>query len=328
MKILVCEYITAGGLPPPSPSLLREGDWMALNLMRDLRDLAPHITHLMRARSNGETPLDPQQTLWIEPQDSFWKVLSNSVNAYDAVWPIAPETEGLLERLSATIIEAGGALLSCPLAGVRLTASKWACFERLKAFGVPVVPTQRLDRSRTDPAFPFPLVIKPDDGVGCEGLQVIESQPHYQAFVERHPEGDFIVQPLVSGESISYSALFLKGQGVLLACNRQRMKRSKDRLHLAGIEVNAISDPAGQHLDCLSRIAAALPELWGYAGVDLLIENGQPLVLEVNPRLTSAYPALREALGENPAAWVVDMYHQQKLPRQRAIVSHPVWAQW
>ena len=328
MKILVCEYITASGLEPEAQALLSEGNWMALSLVRDLNDVSGVRADLMRARSAGPAPLDRERVRWVEPPDSFWEALLRSVNDYDAVWPIAPETDGLLERLSAWILNAGGTLLSSPPAGVRLAASKKDCFERLDEHGIPVVPTQSLVRSRMAPPFAFPIVIKPDDGVGCEGLSVLEHPTAYARFLEDHPEGNWIVQPWLAGDPISYSALFLRGRGVLLTCNRQHLMQTEGGLHLAAIEVNALADPEGHHVATLQKIASALPELWGYAGVDLIVKDGQPTVLEVNPRLTSAYPALYKALGENPAALALDLYHLRQLPPQRALVNHSVWAQW
>jgi predicted ATP-grasp superfamily ATP-dependent carboligase len=46
--------------------------------------------------------------------------------------------------------------------------------------------------------------------------------------------------------------------------------------------------------------------LWGYVGVDLVLADAGPIVLEINPRLTTSYCGLRDALGINPAALVLD----------------------
>jgi predicted ATP-grasp superfamily ATP-dependent carboligase len=47
-------------------------------------------------------------------------------------------------------------------------------------------------------------------------------------------------------------------------------------------------------------------------------------VLEVNPRLTTSYAGLRDALGINPARLVLDLLHEREqpfapIPRGRAI---------
>ena len=56
-----------------------------------------------------------------------------------------------------------------------------------------------------------------------------------------------------------------------------------------------------------SRIAAAIPGLWGYVGVDLIDTPAGPVVLEINPRLTTSYCGLGGVLGVNLAALVVGL---------------------
>jgi predicted ATP-grasp superfamily ATP-dependent carboligase len=54
--------------------------------------------------------------------------------------------------------------------------------------------------------------------------------------------------------------------------------------------------------------------LWGYVGVDLVLTGDGPVVLEINPRLTTSYCALRPALGLNTAALVLDLLKGAPLP--------------
>ena len=56
-----------------------------------------------------------------------------------------------------------------------------------------------------------------------------------------------------------------------------------------------------------ARIAKAFPGLWGYVGIDLIDSPAGPLVLEINPRLTTSYVGLAAAIGGNPAGMVLAM---------------------
>ena len=56
---------------------------------------------------------------------------------------------------------------------------------------------------------------------------------------------------------------------------------------------------------------------WGYVGVDFLLGAEGPLVLEVNPRLTTSYCALPAALGRNVAAMALELRRSGELPAQR-----------
>jgi len=56
-----------------------------------------------------------------------------------------------------------------------------------------------------------------------------------------------------------------------------------------------------------AQIAAALPDLWGHVGADLVETRKGPVVIEINPRLTTSYVGLRDALGINPAGLVLHL---------------------
>ena len=97
------------------------------------------------------------------------------------------------------------------------------------------------------------------------------------------------------------------GEAQLLSCNLQNIDIQDDRFHLGGCVVNGLDDARGQYARLAGKIAAALPDLWGYVGVDFIETTDGPQVLEINPRLTTSYAVLHAALGVNPAAMVLDL---------------------
>jgi predicted ATP-grasp superfamily ATP-dependent carboligase len=62
----------------------------------------------------------------------------------------------------------------------------------------------------------------------------------------------------------------------------------------------------------ITKIASALPELWGYVGIDL-IENTQTWVLEINPRLTTSFVGIYDALGINIVEAVLQLLHGEPI---------------
>ena len=55
----------------------------------------------------------------------------------------------------------------------------------------------------------------------------------------------------------------------------------------------------------------------GYFGIDFVRTGAGPVVIEVNPRLTSSYAGLRPALGLNVAEWMVAAATGAPLPAMR-----------
>ena len=80
------------------------------------------------------------------------------------------------------------------------------------------------------------------------------------------------------------------GDAVLLSVNRQYLHHDGDRVTLAALGVGEVPDEGGNYWKLASRIAAALPGLFGHVGVDLLHTADGPVVVVINPRLsTSAF---------------------------------------
>jgi predicted ATP-grasp superfamily ATP-dependent carboligase len=63
-----------------------------------------------------------------------------------------------------------------------------------------------------------------------------------------------------------------------------------------------------------------VPGLQGCFGIDFVQTAGGPVVIEINPRLTSSYAGLKAALGINTARWVVAAAVGEPVP---ALRGHP-----
>lgn len=302
---------------------------MLFAVLRDLADIPGlALTATRDSRQDLPTLLTPSvDWMTVDPNSSEMPWLESAIEHADAVWPIAPETGGALESICHLVRRKGKVLLNTPAEGVRFAASKFLTSTRLEDSGIRVVPTQRWQGQAAAPAN-FPFVIKPDDGVGCEDTRIISEAQQWEEFRTQASENHWIIQPLIEGDSLSLCGLFLSGEAVLLSVNRQHIQRQDNTFKLSGCVVNAIVDEGGIFSGLLKKIAAAIPELWGYAGVDL-IRNHQGLhVLEINPRLTSSYPGLRSALNLNPARLVIDLMHTRHLPVLAERPINPVEVTW
>jgi tyramine---L-glutamate ligase len=323
MRILLLEYVTGGGLLPGDlpQSLLAEGSLMIEALASDFLEIADaHATILRDCR----LPIpkawrhDPRlEVIRIDTPDAFETNWRLQIDRCDAVWPIAPESGGTLERLSRDVEVSGRLLLGCPSAAIRLAASKSATAQRLAARGVAVANTASLRAGETPEN--FPVVVKPDDGAGCDGIRIIRNSEDWRAWLEastatetaiRNP----VVQALVDGIPSSLSVLFSHGTALLLSGNRQVIRRSGGRFALESCRVNAVFASDHDLQGVADAVSRALPELWGYAGIDFVETSQGPVILEINPRLTTSYAGLRAARGFNAARMVLELKTLDRLP--------------
>jgi predicted ATP-grasp superfamily ATP-dependent carboligase len=321
VKIFVYEHVTGGGMAGAAlpPGLLHEADLMVRRLLDDL--LCCPGVELLTTRDRRLPPVPGIRTMPVRPTDDLRAVLARGIQASDAVWPTAPETGGALEHLAAAVLERGRILLGSRPEAVRVAASKLATARTLRAAGIPVVET--FASPDEIPPLPGRWVTKPDDGAGAEGVRIAADWTVARSRLAATDQG-VVAQPWIEGESLSLSLLCAEGDGVLVSVNRQVMRVARDEVVLDGIEVNALGDESGAFADLGTAIAAALPGLWGYVGVDL-ITNGKDLrVLEVNPRLTTSYCGLQAALGIGIASQVLALLEPGTLalPTRRGTMVH------
>jgi predicted ATP-grasp superfamily ATP-dependent carboligase len=310
MRIFVYEHVTGGGMAGQAlpPSLTREADVMVQALVRDLLEL-PGIT-LLACRDPRLPPLPGVELVTPRHGETPFELFGRGLEAADAVWPTAPETGGVLEQLARMTLERQRMLLGCRPEAVRLAGSKYLTAHRLRDAGVPVVPTFRSGESL--PPRPGSWVVKPDDGAGCEGARRVAGQGVAQRALDETP--GLVAQPWLEGEPMSLSLLCSGGSARVLSVNRQRVRLVADRPVLDALQINALPMREPEHSQLAERIAGSVPGLWGCVGVDFLATPYSPVVLEVNPRLTTSFSALRQATGLNAPAMVLAMLRGDALP--------------
>lgn len=308
MRVFAYEDITGGGLlnAPLPPGLAHEGEMMARALLADLAELPEVDVFTSRDARLGPLELPsglPVISLPAEHVDSF----ARSARLADAVWPIAPESNGRLENLSRQVLELGRILLGSSPAAVRIAASKYLTARALDDAGIACVPTFKASDGIAGAGS---WVVKPNDGAGCQETRLFHSRDAASRWAAAHQEigAEFVLQPFVSGEPCSLSMLCRGSKAWLLSCNRQRVVIRDDQFYFLGSVVNSLHDSRGELAALAQRIAAAIPGLWGYVGVDFVLsEDRGAIVLEINPRLTTSYAGLHASLGCNPAALVLGL---------------------
>lgn len=311
MRVFVCEFVTGGGFAgaPLPAGLCREGDMMLQALVKDLAGV-PDVA-VTYARDRRLPPPDlPGAVLWVEAHGDPWPLWRGAVADADALWPIAPETDGILERLSVLAAECDRTLLGCRPEAVRLTTSKRRTTEHLARHGVAVPPTLPLSEALTH-GFPpggAGWVVKPDDGAGSEAALLFRDLAALRRWTEAAPQADrLVVQPYLPGPAASLSLLCRDGRAQLLSCNLQDVRLDGGRFRYRGGTVGGAENRRAVYRPIADAVAAAIPGLWGYVGIDLVDTADGPVVLEINPRLTTSYAGLGAAVGSNPAALVLQL---------------------
>src|SRR5436190_5881876 len=152
MRILVYEFVTGGGFAGREmpASLAREGAAMREALIADLAAIEGH-----EILTTAEPSLDM------------------AIASVDAVWLIAPETDGWLERLAAQVERHGKTLLGSSAEAIGRASDKEGLARRLASRGIAHPKTRAFrgdeDWTRVAADVGYPLIVKPRRGAGCLG---------------------------------------------------------------------------------------------------------------------------------------------------------------
>ncbi len=251
----------------------------------------------------------PNTTI-ISAHDDAQQVFEGLLASVDAVWLVAPEFDGILESWTVIVEAAGKQLLTTSAAAVSLTADKWRTCRCLQAAGISAMSTALLTEQSVYRAGEW--VIKPIDGAGCaDTWRVANAEAFKQTLDLIHQSQNFIIQPYVEGRPMSLSCLFHQGQGWVLCVNGQVMGEQAHRLKLLACQVNCMPVTAA-HERLVAQLAKAIPGLHGYVGIDFIqspYAADEYWVVEINPRLTSSYVGIHQALGLNVVELVLQMAH-------------------
>jgi predicted ATP-grasp superfamily ATP-dependent carboligase len=320
MRIFVHEFVTGGGFSGRAvpASLAREGLAMRTALIADLAAIGTHdIVSSTDVRFAKASPPGVEVvTFGAGATPTFDELLASA----DAVWLVAPETDRCLERLAKRVERQGKILLGSSAAVIRKASDKADLPRLLAHIGVAHPETVALEDgvdARTAACeFGYPVVLKPRQGAGGRGVQLVHNGRQLKsarAALQRvhgtclgtacqQKDRNIVMQRYTRGTPASVSLLADgRGGAVALAVNAQRISATSGFSYRGGR--TPLDHPLAQAaVDAAMRTCRALPGLRGYVGVDLVLTDAGPVVIEVNPRLTTAYLGLRAALDENVAA--------------------------
>lgn len=314
MRVLLFEFVTGGGfldrpLSEIPATLVAEGAAMRNALLKDIAQLSGAEVQLLcdeRFAKPAQSSIVQVQANSVEQRDGELQARSA---ACDWTLLIAPEFDRHLERLAKQVLAAGGRLLGPPPHVVSLTTDKHRLASHLISAGVSTPRGRALTRHEPLPVdWKYPAVLKPIDGAGSLGVQLIADP------LERDLRTDFSVEQwrleeLCPGKPVSVA--FLCGPGGEFPLPSCSQDISNDgRFEYSGGDLPLPHDENNRAQRLATAAIATIGDLAGYVGVDLVLGNhrdgSQDVVIEINPRLTTSYVGLRAASQNNLFQAMVD----------------------
>ena len=343
MKVLLFEWLTGGGMWLDSAGLesaghlLTQGVAMVSAVGKDLAKFV-EVDLLIDSRltcSGADADVQVAQaaailsdltgSVDVHPIDSSTTLktkLRSLANDADAILLIAPETDACLANSIRWLGNQQHKLISPSLDFVVATSNKNQLANRLSQQGFDEVPIGMdlksfLNLSGQQPAAWFPVVVKPADGAGSEGVEYFGTKAEFDTWLMGNAATqltDFRVEQFVNGTPTSIAVICREGREPIF------FPAMKQILH---------PHPVGEYLrseDCLSnsqklrakqlaaRAIDCLPNTIGFFGLDIVLSDGddqgdqtQPkdVLIEINPRITMSYVALSQMLEDGEIAQIM-----------------------
>lgn len=312
MRLFVSEYVCSGAWPDPTlpESLAREGRAMLLALLEDAARKPEWDTHTTWDHRLGDFPLRGISAEAVNRPAEEQAAFDRLAQECDATYVIAPELDDLLAQRCRRVRDVGGTSLNSSTAAISLCSDKLRLARRLEEADIATLPTEQL-RSTTGTPADFPVVVKPRFGAGSQDTFLVETTRRFDEVRLRfsdEPARQGIVQPFVKGMAVSI-AVFIDGEGRATDVGPvvEQLLSVDGRFTYLGGRISG-NVGCGDAIRDLARDAVAVaPGLRGYVGLDMLVpwQRREPLLVEINPRLTTSYIGYRAVTGENLAERVL-----------------------
>lgn len=313
MRVFVSEFLVGGASSGTTvnESMRREGMAMLQAVTADIARL-PNWTSVSTLEQDLSAAV-AGEVVPVSDEQHEAVIFEQLLNLADAVLIIAPETDGVLAERCRRVCASQAASWNCSPEAIERCGDKFQFAHHLRSNDLPTIPTTLADLTTAPHRTHYPLVLKPRDGAGSDLTFLVSNLAEWehaaQQFRNSGTERKCISQPFVSGRNLSVGVnVSLKGGRVECMQVAEQTLSSDGRFHYLGGRLPArtppLIDPAIERL--VHRTCETIPGLAGYIGFDLLLpDRGHPLIVELNPRLTTSYVGYRQLYSTPlPQQWL------------------------
>ena len=236
LVVLVHEWVTGGGLAdtPLPASWQREGSAMRRAIAGEFAALSVgEIKVIMTLDARLPAEAGPWRLELIGPGEHSRK-LGELCRAADFTVLVAPETRGILARLTRDLLQAGARVLGSSAQAVELAGDKARLAVLFESLGIATPPSRTIVPSEGLPdLLEYPAVVKPIDGAGSVDTYYLDGPGDLSEEAMRMPQA--LLQRFVRGEPMSACLLVSPdGRAWPIAIGRQRMQLRNGRLRIRG----------------------------------------------------------------------------------------------
>ena len=331
LRILVYEHVSGGGFAgkPLPASVLCEGYAMLRSAVSDFKDAGHTVTITLDSRIAAlKPPISADFIVSVSSGNDIKSVLKDASDSADAALVIAPESNGTLQSFIEIVKSTSVLSLNSNPRAIQEATNKAVFFHHARTLGLKTPETILLDacdgaesakRTIRD-KIELPIIVKPVDGVSCSGLSIVKDfsqlAPAMKKASGESSNAHVIAQEFVKGVAASVSLIVADNKALPVSLNKQNimLKTSQFGSCYEGGVVPFNTSLNTNAFAAAEKAVASYSGLLGHVGVDMVLTEEEPFLLEINPRLTTSIVGLRKVANFNLAQAVLDAAVSHELP--------------
>ncbi len=338
MNLLIYEHFSAGGFrkEESASSVLSEGFAMLRTAIKEAKNAGHSVTTILDGQiAEFNPPLDADRRITsaslLDAEDSLFEIAGDC----DATYIIAPATDDKLQILAQRMQQSKVTCLTSTARAIAEASNKALLHKKLSNLGlkspktIAFAPTEDPNAAAeaVNNQLGFPAILKPSKSDGCEALSIVENEQQTRNAIARFSnfEGhNFIAQEFVQGIAASVSLITNGKEAWPITLNQQNISLnspSRDSTYNGGTTPFNHKQTTSA-FTAAKRVTESIDGLQGYIGVDVVLTRKEPIIIEINPRLTTSYIGISRISRMNLMQAIVDSILKRELPRNRELTGY------
>ena len=301
-KLILLEYFTSQSsiLKSRDKEIFREALNLANSIIRNFiksRDIEK--IYVIRNKNLKTIESKKVKTYFTNPETSYTDILKRFKKKSEVII-IAPETNNLSSKVYSHVSQ-NHKVLGSNISSLNTFSSKTKMLMKLRRLNLPIVENYNLNLN-----YKGKIICKPDTSAGSENTFVINKNNYEK-------KKGYLVQKFYNGKKGSFLMLCKNGKSKVICCNEQLLNFKKKKIQQVGCIMGGLEKFRNEIKILANKISKNFKGLFGVVGVDIVMENKKWLIIEINPRCTSAYSGLNKSYSSLTIKDITDFYVQKKL---------------
>ena len=301
-KLILLEYFTSQSsiLKSKDKEIFREALNLSDSIIRNfIKSSDIKKIYIIRNKNLKTIESEKVKTYFTNPETSYTDILKRFKKKSEVII-IAPETNNLSSKVYSHVSQ-NHKVLGSNISSLNTFSSKTKMLTKLRRLNLPIVENYKLNLN-----YKGKIIYKPDTSAGSENT-FVTNKNNYEK------KKGYLVQKFYNGKKGSFLMLCKNGKSKVICCNEQLLNLKKEKIQQVGCIMGGLEKYRNEIKILANEISKNFKGLFGIVGVDIVMENKKWLIIEINPRFTSAYSGLNKSYSSLTIKDITDFYIHKKL---------------